>query len=230
MEKNINQPLPRPTQELYKELEMIKSLMNTGHSSAYEDRFLEIMNNYDWSVEVFCHNGKYGIKNWDDSLLLPPLFENFRKNSYAILEMGDRIVAMMNGKEGVAILNGKEWTWLLEPEFDYISYPNNLVAVKKDKYWGILNLSTKSYLVDVVLDEVYLHQGFLLVNGIGIFRKEGKYGLINSHDEITKPEFEEIEMEFEGLLRVRMGNQWGYITEEGVFTENEDEAYWCWDI
>jgi hypothetical protein len=37
-------------------------------------------------------------------------------------------------------------------------------------------------------------------------------------------------MDYDGLLRVRQGNRWGYVNEDGKFEEDEDLAYWVWEV
>lgn len=228
MPQNI---LPRPDQKIHNELETIEKQLNENYSEIANDRYLEIMNNYNWSAELFEQNGKYGLKNWDGSLLLPAEFEDFRMMSSEFNKSGDRIIAQVEGKEGIALMNGNDWAWVIKPEFDYISYPNSIVAVNKDGLWGIYDTSSGEYLVNPDLEEVFLHGGgFLFVNGIGIFRKGDKYGVINENLNISELDFDEVSMDYDGLLRVRQYDKWGYVNEDGKFEEDEDLAYWVWEV
>jgi hypothetical protein len=222
--------LPRPDQKIYDELETIKNQLNNDYSEEANDRFLEIMNNYNWSPELFEENGKYGLKNWDGSLLLPAQFDDFRMMSSALHNAGDRILAIIDGKEGIALMNGTDWAWVIKPDFDFISYPNSIVAVKKEALWGIYDTSSGEYLVNPDLDDIFIHGGgFLFVNGIGILRKGDKFGVINDNGDISQLDFDEVSIDFDGLLRVRQGDKWGYVNEAGTFEEDEELAYWAWE-
>ena len=47
------------------------------------------------------------------------------------------------------------------------------------------------------------------------------------HDH-TEAIFDEVETDFDGAVKVRIGESWGYINEDGMFTVDGDEAcYWC---
>lgn len=226
-----NLKAPRPTPEIDQERKRIEEALRTQeYSESLNDRFLNIMNNYDWSTELFSEKGKYGLKKWDGTLLLPAAFDNFRMMSSYDHQLGDRVVAMIGDKEGVAVMDGQNWRWMLEPEFDHVSYPNSLVGVKKGDKWGILDLRTGQYLVPPDCDVVYLNSGFLFCNGIGIYQKGDKYGVIDNSGTCTPVLFDEVSDDIEGKVRVRIGEQWGFINEEGQFEEDEELAYFVWDL
>ena len=97
--------LPRPDQKIHNELETIEKQLNENYSEIANDRYLEIMNNYNWSAELFEQNGKYGLKNWDESLLLPAEFEDFRMMSSELNKTCDRIIAQVR-RPGVLGVGG----------------------------------------------------------------------------------------------------------------------------
>jgi hypothetical protein len=147
------------------------------------------------------------------------------------LELGDKMVVIIDEKEGVVKMDGENWSWLLKPEFDFITYPSSIIAVKKENFWGIINLMTGEYMVKPELDEVFLHGGgFPFVNGIGIFKKDNKYGVINDYGGITETIFDEISLDYEGLLSVRKDDLWGWVNENGQFELDEELATWGWEI
>jgi hypothetical protein len=46
--------------------------------------------------------------------------------------------------------------------------------------------------------------------------------------EHTEAIYDEVETEFDQAVKVRIGESWGYINEDGMITEDADEAYyWC---
>ena len=65
-------------------------------------------------------------------------------------------------------------------------------------------------------------------NGIGTFEINGKWGVMREDGEHTEAIFDEVETDFDVAVKVRIGEVWGWINEEGQFTKDGDEAcYWC---
>ena len=68
--------------------------------------------------------------------------------------------------------------------------------------------------------------GILFTNGITVFEKNGKSGVLNEYGEYTDAIFDEVDMpEMGQSIKVRIGDKWGYIAEDGSFTTDEDDAY-----
>ncbi|MEN9521641.1 MAG: hypothetical protein RL065_18, partial [Bacteroidota bacterium] len=80
---------------------------------------------------TFTENGKHGLKKEDGTILLPAEFDDFILLSGKQLEIGDRVVVILNDKQGIVKIEEAGWSWVLIPEFDIISYPNSIVGVKK---------------------------------------------------------------------------------------------------
>lgn len=189
--------------------------------------YLDFMNSIDWSAETFEEEGLCGLKTSLGEMVLPPVFEvvcpTYEVNN------GDRIVVMQNKKWGVVIADTKG-TWLIQPEFDYIGYPNALTQVCKDGKWGVLNITTGEYLIPLTCDKVFSEGGYLFVNGIGTFEKDGKLGVITQYGAFTQPIFEEVEFDDEAPVKVKLNGEWGYINEENQFSRDEEEASYFYEM
>lgn len=209
-----NNKLPKPSQAQY--AKFIEEGLNSD---------LDFLNAYDWSTELVEQNGKYGLVNCIGEQLLTPNFENFQMMSGHDMKIGDRVVAQLNGKWGIVTLDGGAGTWVVEPEYDYIGYPNNITSFKKDNKWGVMNIATKEWILPLVCDKIYGSNGFLFVNGIGVYEIAGKSGLILENGEFTQAIYDEIDLVAEEFSKARIGELWGYIAKDGQLVQDPDEAY-----
>ena len=203
-------------------LEQFDKMLNITN---YTDDEIDFLNSYNWSNEVFEVNGKFGVVNCVKEQMVAPNFEDFMLLSGKPLKLGDRVVAMQNKKWGILRIDGGNGIWELKPEFDFITCPNHFVACRKESKWGVLNTTTNEWLLPIELDEITLNDGFLFSNGVAFYGKDGKEGVILSTGEFTTAIFDEIEYDIDQFIKVRIGEVWGYIDEKGLFTEDEDQAY-----
>ena len=215
-----NEKLPRPTQADY------DKLLQLEEEKRFNDEYMELFDNFDWSVQTFEENGKYGLKSAVGEVLLPAAFEDFMTMTGDVLRKGDRVVTLHNGLWGVIIADGTG-TWMIEPQYDYIGYPQYLTPVCKDDKWGVLNISTGEFLIPLECDSVGADRGLIFVNGLGYYEKDGKTGIIRMDGVFTEAIFEDTDFEPEGPVRVMLNGEWGYINEQGNFTTNEDDDVWC---
>lgn len=206
--------LPKPSPEIY------ATFIENGANSD-----LDFLNAYDWSTELVEKNGKYGLVNCIGEQLLNPNFEDFQMMSGHDMKIGDRVVAQLNDKWGVIQLDGGDGVWIVEPEYDYIGYPNSITSFKKGNKWGVMNINTKEWILPLVCDKIYGSSGFMFVNGIGVYEIAGKSGLILENGEFTEAIYDEIDLTAEVYSKARIGDQWGYIAQDGQLVEDPDEAY-----
>jgi hypothetical protein len=193
-----------------------------------EDQAHDFYNTYDLENQVYEENGKFGLVNCLDELLLLPLFDNFMLLSSKPLVPGHKVVSQQNGLWGIVKLDGGLGECIVEPIYEYISYPNTIVACYKNKKWGILNTTTNEFIIPMICDHISLENGFIFCNGIGTFEIDGKCGVMRDVGEHTEAIFDEVELDFDQVVKVRIGEVWGYINAGGKFTEDSDEAYyWC---
>lgn len=223
-----NEQKPKATTVDYEKRETLIAELKTNWTSEANAVLLEIMNSLDWDTELIQEGDKCGLMNWRGEILLPPVFEDFvllsgLAGKYREMKIGDRVSAKKDGKWGVVVADGIG-TWIVDPVYDCVGYHNNLTYVCIGGKWGILNIPEGKYLIEPVCDSVVDNDGFLFCNGIGFYRKDGKYGVIGSWGGYTDPIFEDYEGAPEGAVRVMYNGEWGYVTEEGGFTLDSDEA------
>ena len=224
--ENIKKPKPTPAD--FEKRRLYNTKFQEGIVTDEENfDYLDFMNSIDWSPELFEENGKCGLKTALGEMILPPVYDDMSL-PYEV-NKGDRIVALKDGKCGIVIADTKG-TWLIKPEFDYIGYPNTLTHVCKDGKWGVLNIATGEYLIPLECDKVFSEGGYLFVNGIGTFEKDGKIGVITQYGAFTQPIFDEVEFDDEAPVKVKFNGEWGYINEENQFTKDEEEACYFYEM
>ena len=68
-------------------------------------------------------------------------------------------------------------------------------------------------------------------NGYCIFSKEGKYGFLTEWGDICEPKFDDIDaIDMGAAVRVKSGDQWGYVTTDNEFVTEEQQEEECYDI
>ena len=197
--------------------------------SPESSEFHDLYNQFDWSTQTFQVNGKYGLKNCIGEQLVAPHYDDFMSLSGSDIALGRRVVAKKDGLWGVLIANGTG-KWLLEPEFDYIGYPNSITFVHKEGKYSVIDLSSMKWIV-TGCETLSFEQGFLFVNEIALFEKDGKSGVILPSGEVTPAKFDEITIEDSGYAYAyaRIGDIWGYIDVNSNLVEDMDDAYFIGD-
>lgn len=218
MKENVK--MPKATREVY---EQVKALQNAQKF----DEEIDLRNQYDWSCDLVEKEGKFGLKNCFGETVAPTIFENFKLLDWVVIEAGGRIVAQKNGKWGI-ITAGEKEEWILPAEYDSVSYPNNLVNLSQNGKYGVYNLAKNEFFIPLEQDRIDGFDGFLFVNGLGFYEKDGKTGVFNDSMQITPPIFEEVEVD--GDVSVKFNGEWGYATEKGEFTTDPDENAFYEDI
>ena len=216
---------PKPDPETYRRFRELEKQMVPGE---WDEEWVELYDAFDWSPELVKEGDKCGLKNSLGEVILPVEYDNLKLVDSAIVEKGDRIVAIKDGLWGVVIADGAG-SWMVEPEFDYIGYPNDVTNVKKGDYWGVLNITTGEYLIPLECDRVFENNGLIFINGIGYYQKEGKIGIITEDGDITAAIFDAVNPTPSGLVKVSFNGLWGYIDENDQFTENPEDAAYCFD-
>lgn len=87
---------------------------------------------------------------------------------------------------------------------------NNLIAVCKNKKWGILDINRK-YAVKPQFDDIKEFS-----EGLCAFKQNGKWGFMDKSFKVTiKPQFDKAENFSEGYAAVKKSGSWGYINSSG---------------
>jgi hypothetical protein len=188
------------------------------------DEYVDFMNSIDWSSSLIGEEGNHGLKNALGEVIIPVHYEDFAILSDAEISIGDPIATKKDGKWGV-LEAGLEEKWLVQPQFDYVGHPARFFSVRLEDKWGIYELETGDYKVPPICDQVEMLPGFVFMNGLGCYTINGKKGLIDDDGQLTAALFDEVDLEPDENVKVRIGSKWGFVNEKGVLTEDEDEAY-----
>ena len=216
---------PKPGPEEYRRFRELERQMVPGE---WDEEWVELYDAFDWTPELVKEGDKYGLKNLLGEVILPAEYDNLKLVASAIVEKGDRIVAIKDGRWGVVIADG-EGTWLVEPEFDYIGYPNDVTNVQIGDHWGVLDITTGKYLVPPDCERIFENNGFIFRNGIGYYQKEGKMGVITEDGGVTEAIFDAVAPTPAGWVQVLHNGIWGYIDENDQFTEKDEDAAYSFD-
>lgn len=221
---------PKATSADFDKREKLVEKINEEWSAELNSEYLEMMNSLDWDTEIIYDGDKCGLMNWRGEILLPPIYDDFglltgAGGKYREMYKGEKVSAMKDGKWGVVVADGTG-TWIVDPVYDWIGFPNNLTHVRLKGKWGVLNIAEGKYLVEPDCDTVVDYDGFLFCNGIGFYGKNGKYGVIGSWGSFTAPVFDDFEGAPDGAVKVMKGGVWGYVDETGNFTTDSEEAYY----
>lgn len=211
----------RPT---FKDVETLDQLGKTGKIEEY----IAFREKFDWSTELTGVDDKYGLKNCFGEQIVPNDFEDFKVLNGTVMKDESRVVTKKGGKWGILKTDGSG-EWILKPEYDFISYPNSILAVRNGDKWGIMNIEKNEFIVPLEQDYVYTPLGILFENGICVFMKNEKYGFMNEFGEKTDAIFEEVDY-LDGIVKVLYNRKWGFVDENSQFTEDEDEAYFFSNI
>lgn len=191
------------------------------------ERMLE---EYCWGPRTIEVNGKRGLLNFDGSMLLKPEFEHVDFLEYHQYDVDALLRVRYNRRYGVITLAEKGgFDWLIAPHYDFISVPQRLTCIRQESQWEIVNVNTKLRLPIEVTD-VVLDNGYFLINDIGVYKNADKYGVVMATGEYTIAQFEEVEEVFDGPIRVRKNEDWGFIDESGDFSLDEAEAYYYYNV
>jgi len=216
---------PKPTKEQYLRFKELEKEMEPGE---WNDEWMELYDACDWSPELIKKGEKLGLKNALGEVILPEAYDNIKLMESTIVEKGERVVVIQDKKWGVVIADGNG-TQIVEPQFDYIGYPNDLTVVKKGDKWGVLNISSGEYFLPPECDMVFENNGFIFLNGIASYVKDSKLGIFTEEGDLTDAIFEAMDPNPTGLVKVKFEGQWGFIDEHDRFTQDVNQAAYCFD-
>ena len=211
--------LPIPKEADYKRREEIIKKFGKG-----SEEHMEILTSFNWQTQLFQEGEKYGLKTPLGEVILDAGYEDFKMMTSEELKKGDRVVAQQNGMWGVLIA-GTPGTWIIEPEYDNIGYPNNITFLVKGDEWKITDLENRKMIVEGC-EDVSQWNGFMFANGVSFFKKNSKYGVIMMDGKHTEAVFEEFDFDPDLHIKVKLDGKWGVIDENDQFTEEEDDAYY----
>jgi hypothetical protein len=211
------------------DLDPFDFLDDDGGDFISDQDVMDVLGAYDWSTYVVKEGDKIGLKTKEGEIILPPQIDDIRQLMEKEPQKGDLVVAQVKGKWGIIAADGKG-TWIIEPGYDKIGYPNNLTYVQKDGKYGVLDLSKREFLIPLACDKIWDDMGFMFTNGIGYYEKGGKIGVIDESGRFTDAVFEDVDGEPEGLVKVKYNGKWGFVREDNGFTEMEAEGFYWYSL
>lgn len=213
-----------PSPEIIERLNFI-----TNHVSQYivegkydeanelQEEFYQIENIYDLFDRPFEENGRIGLKEITGKILVPPLYQGFPELYSYTIKRGDPVVASNETGKCALVSTDGQGTPLTEFQYDNIeckhftAFYTCYKKIEGKVKIGILCNSGRE-LVPCEMDNI-----FEVYNDIIEIEKDDKHGLLTIWGLYVPPIYDEIEEEESGLVRLRNGEQWGYISDDGTF-------------
>ena len=219
MEKE-NKPLP--SVEIIERVDFLKGA--TQKTDCATELFVEYENlckEYQWWDIVFEENGKKGLKDVSGKVRVPAMYADFPTLYHYVHYRNVPVIAQNEqGLYGLVKANGSGDA-ITGFEYEYMDLEkwSTLFVAAKDGHCGIMN-HQGSLLVPCELDGVCRE---VPINGHILVTLGDKKGIYNyAYALYIKPIYDEIE-EKDDKVYVRLGNQWGYLDEEGNFIDENDE-------
>jgi hypothetical protein len=219
MEK-VNNPLP--SAEIIERINFLK--LETEKPNCATELFAELENirkEYEWCDIVFEENGKKGLKDVSGKIRVPAMYSDF-PTLYHYFHFRNVPVIAQNeqGLYGLVKVDGSGDA-ITDFEYEYMDLEQwscRFVAAKNG-HCGIMNHQGHLLVpceLDGVCREIPINGHILVTLG----NKKGIYNYV--YDLYIKPIYDEIE-EKDDKVYVRLGNQWGYLDEDGNFIDENDE-------
>lgn len=184
-----------------------------------EKKFSEMY--FDMRNQVFTgDNGKKGLRDVCGKVLIEPLFDDIPE-LYTCFKNCILIPVVLNNRY---FLYDSKRNKILTKGYDRIfryfgAYIDYFVAVENGKK-GILDGHIGIESTPIELDEVYRMPD---PDGAIPYTKDGKIGFVWGNIN-TRAIFDEVVIESEGLTRVLLNGEWGWINSDGEFTLKESDA------
>lgn len=222
---NDNQDMSKKQENEQKEPQLPKASeqdhIRLNQMMEAEDTDMEELNKFfatrDWDHEFIEENGKYGLKTSYGKVLYPPIYDVifFMSPSY----LSASVWLCKDGKYALASADGKG-TLYTDFEFDEVGPLYYFIRVRKGNKWGFICAEDGEVILPVEYDAVY--DSF---DGIYIFEKNGKAGIIDEEGNRTEAIFDEIMESGDGEpVPVIFNGKQGFVTEEGKFTKEASRA------
>ena len=228
-----NDELPRATaqelkgyKELEKEVDRLKALLKTesGYAANLEAaesasaQLDNLLNSYDWFDYTFEENGKVGLMDITERVLIPPLYDSIDE-TYEYFDNYPFTPITNDGKCGLVKRYGAGEP-ITDIIYDFAGYEENTGNYS-------VTLYGKSGLID--------HRGRMVVRcildsidesvaNLTVIESNSRFGLLMNGRLLVEPIYESIDLQPDEFCRVTLDGMIGYLTKDGQFTEDEEEA------
>lgn len=195
MKKKITPEIINLLDELLNDVSTYVSEENFKEATRLQEHINRIKYEYDMSDKTFELNGRYGLKNIKEEILVPPIYKGFSEvNSY--IEKSNKPVAAIgeNDRYGLVTTDGKgkpltafEYNQIKCTHFAsiYTCYKNKGEKIKK----GLIDKNGRT-IVACEMDKIHEAKG-----GIIILEKDNKYGLYTTWGLYISPQYDELSNE-----------------------------------
>ena len=180
-----------------------------------------LFNEYNWFDQAFVENGRYGVKAIMGKVIIPAQFDDYVELFH--YDFRRSAIPMVIGGKTVLVKSDGSGEIIPNTEYDTIHYASYTPYYRmwKNSKFGFMSANGTVY-VDCICDEYYEP-----LNGISVYRSGNKWGLIDMGGNVVAPIFDEIiDPEPDECVKVRIGEEVGFVDENGKFTTDEDESYW----
>lgn len=226
------------TIETVEKVEKLQSLIQECITSSnydaignYSEELQSLLEEYDFYDQTFEVDGKVGLKDVKGKVLVPALYKDFPER-YRFLFMRQRPIPVMGDNDKYALVSTDGTNTVLTPfEYDMLHHKectSYYVCNKRngDKVLAGLLGVTGEVLVPCEMDIFYG-----TCNGIEVFRKDDKYGLYAIDGTYMPPMYDDVELQDDGYVKIKVGDKWGYLGSRCEFVaEDSEEDLFCIDL
>ena len=181
----------------------------------------QLVDNNDLFDKDFVEDGKVGLKDVLGNILIPPIYSGFSEVYSYIIKRGEPVAAFNENMKLGLVTTGGNGTPITSFEYDLLMMlpfsPYYLCGKKIDDNMlvGVLDKNGDE-IIPCTMDKVY---GF--VNDSIIFKKGDKYGYWSIYSCCSEPIYDEIDIDEECNVWVKIGDKSGYL--------DIDEDIWLYE-
>ena len=188
------------------------------------DEIRRHLDEYGYDPEwIVSRDGRCGLRGYDYNDGIPCRFDEILITYDGLERMKNPVPVRRGGKcalvrpdgTGEAVCPFRYDLLFREPYTEYVKY----VAMCDGKF-GIVGLDGKER-VPCEMDGIFERRdrdGFLPL------LKDGKWGIYTDHGVLVTPRFDELRIRSEEYLQARIGEEWGWVTEDGGLSRERCEA------
>lgn len=225
------------TQEIIEDIDSILQELDMPCEYEETSNLLEALAKYNTEYDLFDQTfekeGKVGIKDINGKTIVPALYKGYPELYSYTTKRYEAIPAIdFNDKCGLIESNGSGKA-LTPFEYDMVLAKENTpfyCCFKKrgDKILCGLLGRQGEILIPCEMDIIYKDRYSTLS-----FCKDGKYGLLNGDGAYYAPIYDDISINDEGFINIKIGKKWGHMSEDGGFISEINNILHCsydWEI
>ena len=187
-----------------------------------KNTLLNMMLNMEWSDTTYHQEDKVGLKDCWGRIVVPAKYDDcIGCWDFQYLFSGRFCAAFQTSGKWGFILRNNPNKIIVEPIFDDVRPAlGGAFVVKRNNRFGLYSRAGRE-LLPPDMDDIF-RPGF---HGSILYVKEGKYGIMLENGRITRDLFDEVDFDSGHYLFVRLGDTWGYVSENGDFVTGRSKAW-----